>query len=170
MEIKAQHGDIKSFYQAYADISNDPSGATLSDNVAMTAFLEKEINDLPKRWEIRCNPLSLTETESRPVGVGHTWHDGNKDKSGVLYTILVNCNTITECQGGLIEIKGYPQTPHHDNFGKWKGNPNEVHQPQWLNELGTIILFPGTQYWGVDRVWHGERKILMIEVIGKRSQ
>jgi hypothetical protein len=58
----------------------------------------------------------------------------------------------------------------YDNFGKWKGNPNEVHQPQWLNEMGTIILFPGTQYWGVDRVWHGERKILMIEVIGKRSQ
>ena len=168
MEIKTQHGDIKVFYQAYAAISNDWSGLP-TDNVAMTAFLEKEINDLPSTWDLRCTQLLLTETESRPARVNHVWHDGNKDKNGVLYTLLVNCNTNNDYQGGLITIKGYPQTPHKDNFGNWKGNPTEVHQPQWLNEMGTIIMFPGTQEWGVDRVWHGERNILMIEVIGKRS-
>jgi hypothetical protein len=163
MEI-AEHKGIKAYYHpGLGDLINEDKSLT----PALKDFLFKELN-LSDDVETRISSTTYTECQGRNNQRDHIWHEGNKDKNGTLYTVLINENSNDEFQGGLLTFTNWSMTPHKDNFGTWKGDVNKPHQPQWLNEQDVIVCIPSEQSWGIDRVWHGDRCICTIDLIGKK--
>lgn len=166
MEI-AEHKGIKAYYHpGLGDLLNE-------DHTQLTPatyeFLIKELNlDDTIIDGQRVVSTNFTEIQGRGNKRDHIWHEGNKDKNGILYTVVINLNSNDEFQGGLLTFDEWEPTPHTDNFGTWKGDPTKPHQPQWLNEQDVLVCIPSEQAWGIDRVWHGDRRICTVQLIGKK--
>jgi hypothetical protein len=114
--------------------------------------------------------LVWTETQMMKGDVEHTWHDGNNHKLGVLLSAIIPLNWDTEFQGGWLNFEGWKHLPHRDNFAEWKGDPTLNNQPHWSNEVGSCIFLPCHIKWGLDRVYHGERKIRVISFFGEYNE
>tara|TARA_B100000131_G_C18029791_1_gene577968 strand:- start:579 stop:1175 length:597 start_codon:yes stop_codon:yes gene_type:complete len=84
----------------------------------------------------------------------HSIHTMNLNKDCRKWSAIVNCSSRDDIQGGELIFKDWKRPFKYDNYGKVIGNPDEC-QPQWINELGTLILFPSIAAWGYHLVVSG---------------
>lgn len=87
---------------------------------------------------------SGVEASQRVVTVpDHAIHIGNiKNPMPYKWSVIVNVGDRDDIQGGELVFRTWPPAPYKDNFGEWKGDPNAPSQPEWINEQGTIVIFP----------------------------
>ena len=138
--------------------------------------LVRRLADIPDGYEFRC---SVADLEFGPMEIRYkrsdfTWHEGNLHKEGIVYQILIPLNWQTDSyQGGELDIDNLPPTPHRDNFGEWKFRTNQgwdvEYQPQWTNEPGSLTIIPTTHKWGIGRVWHGTKRLRVVNIWGRKQ-
>lgn len=84
----------------------------------------------------------------------HTIHTKNLGASCYKWSAIVNCSSRDDVQGGELIFRDWQPPFRRDNFGKPIGNEEEC-QPPWINELGTLIVFPSIAAWGYHLVVSG---------------
>ena len=146
MEI-AKHGQVTFIYKGDGDVQ-----AQFKQHIWQDAWGDCST------IQISSKEMSFEETDRMDPKCDHIWHDGNKNKTGILFQALEPLNWPDDYQGAYFEMN-LPGVPYRDNFGNWKGNPEEPHQPHWANEPGSVVFMPWYEPWGVSRVWHGSKKV-----------
>tara|TARA_B100000459_G_C8577783_1_gene201776 strand:- start:63 stop:536 length:474 start_codon:yes stop_codon:yes gene_type:complete len=86
--------------------------------------------------------IELKEGSGRHVHSRHQVHKGNLFKDGKVIKIvaLYNVNGPDDFQGGSIEFDGWRRF-RIDNYGEPRGDADS-HVPDWINEEGTLIIYP----------------------------
>ena len=84
----------------------------------------------------------------------HSIHAGNLGKSCRKWTAIVNCSSRDDIQGGELILRDWESPARRDNYGKAIGDENKC-QPVWINEIGTLIIFPSISAWGYNLVVSG---------------
>lgn len=107
---------------------------------------------------------SMVESMTTP---DHAVHPGNIHAPNPLkWTAIVMVADRDEVQGGEMVFRNWPATPYKDNFGKWLGDVDKPHVPQWLNERGTLVIFPSMYEHGFALVTSGMQKRVKIHFAG----
>jgi hypothetical protein len=107
---------------------------------------------------------SMVESMMTP---DHAIHYGNIfNEDPPKWTVIVMASNRNQVQGGELVFRNWPATPYKDNFGAWIGDTTQPHQPQWINELGTIVIFPSMCDHGFSLVTSGEQKRVKIQFTG----
>ena len=96
----------------------------------------------------------------------HTPHNGNMLSHCPKIQAYVFLTDRDEYQGGEIETEGWQGVPYQDNFGEWIGDPDGPHQPDWLNEQGTLYITHSSNYIGFARTHNGSKQVMRIIVSG----
>ena len=84
----------------------------------------------------------------------HTIHTKNLNASCYKWSAIVNCSSRDDIQGGELIFRDWQRPFRRDNYGKPVGDPDKC-QPAWINELGTLIIFPSIAAWGYNLVVSG---------------
>ena len=71
----------------------------------------------------------------------HSIHARNLGQTCAKWSAIVNCSGRDDIQGGELIFRDWKDPARRDNYGKAIGD-DETCQPQWINELGTLIIFP----------------------------
>lgn len=109
--------------------------------------------------------LSITETDIRDsLGAEHYLHTMNLNKLCAKWTAIVNVSSRDDIQGGELLFRNWDTSRRVDNYGKVVGDDNC--QPQWINELGTLILIPSLEPWGYNLVVSGNGMKVIINFKG----
>ena len=120
--------------------------------------------------EYQGGPIDLTDNLDQyikldnltpEVVVGET-----KLTSGITTTAtIVNVSSRDDIQGGELMFRNWQQAKRYDNYGKAVGDDNG--QPQWINELGTLIIFPSIEAWGYKLVVSGQGMRVILNFKGE---
>ena len=70
----------------------------------------------------------------------------NLNKICSKWTAIVNVSSRDDIQGGELIFRNWKDSVRYDNYGKVVGD--DTCQPQWINELGTLIFIPSLEPWG----------------------
>lgn len=81
--------------------------------------------------------VKSTATPDHAIHIGNVSHP-----TPAKWSVIVNLHDRDKVQGGELVFRKWAPTPYKDNFGIWKGDPKKPHVPQWINELGTIVIYP----------------------------
>lgn len=101
--------------------------------------------------------------EKQPM---HTIHKDNlQDECWKIQAYVILGDT-DDYQGGELLLDDWPCVPYQDNFGDWKGDPEQAHQPGWINEQGTLFITHASKRVGFDRITNGSAPKLRIMVGG----
>ena len=84
----------------------------------------------------------------------HYIHTMNLGKVSNKWTTITNVSSRDDIQGGELIFKRWSEPKRHGNYGEVVGDDNC--QPQWINELGTLIIFPSIEAWGYKLVVSGQ--------------
>jgi len=95
----------------------------------------------------------------------HVIHTMNLSKVAPKWTAIVNVSGRDDIQGGELIFRNWKETKRYDNYGRAIGDDNG--QPQWLNELGTLIIFPAIEPWGYRLVVSGRGMKTIINFKGE---
>ena len=91
--------------------------------------------------------LTITETDIRDnLSAEHFIHTMNLNKICSKWTAIVNVSSRDDIQGGELIFRNWKDSVRYDNYGKVVGD--DTCQPQWINELGTLIFIPSLEPWG----------------------
>ena len=95
----------------------------------------------------------------------HSIHARNLGQSFSKWTAIVNCSSRDDIQGGELIFRDWSDPVRRDNYGKPLGNDEES-QPQWINELGTLIIFPSIASCGHQLVVSGGFRRVQLDFKG----
>ena len=95
----------------------------------------------------------------------HFIHSLNLNKVANKWTAIVNVSSRDDIQGGELMFRNWQQAKRYDNYGKAVGDDNG--QPQWINELGTLIIFPSIEAWGYKLVVSGQGMRVILNFKGE---
>lgn len=99
--------------------------------------------DIDETKPIITNFTGYEATAKTSTVPDHAIHIGNiRNPSPMKWTAIVNLHNRDDVQGAELIFRTWATTPYKDNFGHWKGDPTKPHQPQWINEQGSIIIYP----------------------------
>ena len=109
-------------------------------------------NNVPEKRMIEFKETNLQDN-LRPE---HFIHSMNLNKVANKWTAIVNVSSRDDIQGGELMFRNWKPAKRFDNYGKAVGDDSG--QPQWINELGTLIIFPSIEAWGYKLVVSGGAK------------
>lgn len=118
---------------------------------AIERIIEKVVDWNNQTLKFAINPtlptiLNYTAFEAQvksSTAPDHAVHVGNiQHPNPSKWSVIVNLHDRDEVQGGELIFRKWAPTPYKDNYGNWRGDPNKPHVPQWINELGTIVIYP----------------------------
>ena len=87
----------------------------------------------------------------------HSIHTANLGKICYKWSAIVNCSGRDDVQGGELIFRDWQPPARRDNYGKPIGDEKTC-QPPWINELGTLIIFPSIAAWGHNLIVSGGLK------------
>lgn len=96
----------------------------------------------------------------------HSIHAMNLSKNCFKWSSIVNLSSRNDIQGGELLFKHWDTPVRRDNNGKVVGDEKTA-QPSWINEQGTLIIFPAIAQHGYRMVVSGECKRLYINYVGE---
>ena len=115
----------------------------------------------PDKRMIEMKEMSIQDN----IVAEHVIHTMNLSKVAPKWTAIVNVSGRDDIQGGELIFRNWRQAKRYDNYGKAIGGDNC--QPQWLNELGTLIIFPAIEAWGYRLVVSGNGMKTIINFKGE---
>jgi len=95
----------------------------------------------------------------------HSIHPRNLGQTCAKWTAIVNCSGRDDIQGGEIIFRDWQPPVRRDNYGKPVGD-EETCQPPWINELGTLIIFPSIAAHGHQLVVSGGFRRVQLDFKG----
>ena len=112
------------------------------------------------------DPIDLPEGSSKFKYPQHRIHKGNLYKQGKIVKLiaLYNINSPDEFQGGNIEFENWKRF-RVDNYGNPQGDIDS-HVPDWINEKGTLIIYPSLIECEADIVVSGTVKRMQYKFMG----
>ena len=96
----------------------------------------------------------------------HSIHGGNLGKNCFKWSAILTLTSRDFIQGGEIMFKHWNQPVRIDNYGKHIGDP-KTSMPQWINEQGTLIIYPSIAESGYKMIVSGEVKKLYVNYMGE---
>ena len=118
-------------------------------------------NNVPEKRMIEFKETNLQDN-LRPE---HFIHSMNLNKVANKWTAIVNVSSRDDIQGGELMFRNWKPAKRFDNYGKAVGDDNG--QPQWINELGTLIIFPSIEAWGYKLVVSGQGMRFIVNFKGE---
>lgn len=136
---------------------------------ASTLDCLKRIVDVVEQWNNKTLRFNIDPTQPRVVNFtgeeaqvrstttpDHAIHIGNvANPTPIKWSVILNLHNRDDVQGGELMFRNWAQTPYKDNFGNWKGDPNKPHMPAWINEMGSIVIYPAMVEQGYQLVTSG---------------
>ena len=95
----------------------------------------------------------------------HSIHAGNLGQDCYKWSAIVNCSSRDDIQGGELIFRDWQPPTRRDNYGNFVGDEDTC-QPPWINEIGTLIIFPSLSAWGYHLVVSGGFKRVKIDFKG----
>ncbi len=150
--------------QAIKDFATVDEITEIKNNNAETlSLITQQVQEWNNsNWEFDCdwdNPTIAIkkegELDKRQLRADYSIHWGNMDKTAAKWTALLVCSNRDDVQGGEIGFAVWPDPARYDNYGNLIKPAGNV-QPQWINEQGTLIIFPSILEWGHRAVISGE--------------
>lgn len=118
-------------------------------------------NEIPDKRMIEFKESSIQDN----LKPEHFIHSMNLNKVANKWTAIVNVSSRDDIQGGELIFRNWQQAKRFDNYGKAVGDDNG--QPQWINELGTLIIFPSIEAWGYKLVVSGQGMRFIVNFKGE---
>ena len=118
-------------------------------------------NNIPEKRMIEFKEASIQDN-LRPE---HFIHSMNLNKVANKWTAIVNVSSRDDIQGGELVFRNWKPAKRFDNYGKAVGDDSG--QPQWINELGTLIIFPSIEACGYKLVVSGQGMRFIVNFKGE---
>ena len=118
-------------------------------------------NEIPDKRMIEFKESSIQDN----LKPEHFIHSMNLNKVANKWTAIVNVSSRDDIQGGELIFRDWSDPVRRDNYGKPLGNDEES-QPQWINELGTLIIFPSIASCGHQLVVSGGFRRVQLDFKG----
>lgn len=96
----------------------------------------------------------------------HNIHANNLGKTCFKWSTILNLSSRDDIQGGELLFKHWDPPVRRDNNGRVVGD-EKTSQPQWINEQGTLIIFPSIAEHGYRMVVSGSCDRLYINYAGE---
>ena len=108
-------------------------------------------------------------TNQKTKQADHSIHPGNIDRENVTkVTAILNVSSRDDVQGSELLFKNWPLPVRVDNFGDLQTDGTGETQPTWINEQGTLIVFPSLEPYGFQHTTSGPAKRLKFLYKGER--
>tara|TARA_B100001778_G_scaffold330233_1_gene332384 strand:+ start:774 stop:1412 length:639 start_codon:yes stop_codon:yes gene_type:complete len=169
---RSTHGPflaIQNFFETQQEISDlYNKKLDMVDVVANeVGFWNEETCNFNMDWndyQFRANEAKEADIKDNPKPL-HTIHTNNLNASCFKWSAIVNCSSRDDIQGGELIFRDWQPPFRRDNYGKPIGDEKSC-QPPWINELGTLIIFPSIAAWGYHLVVSGGFKRVNINFRG----
>ena len=150
-------------------LSGNITGTTYKDtiNKAIFEWNDHDVTKYRLDWsdeEVRIVPFKEETIVKKQAQ--HIFHKGNISDSCIKIQAWLNLANDDSFQGSEIQIADWPHTPYQSNFGNWVGDRGQPHQPNWLNEQGTLVIAHASIEIGYGRTLNGSAPRLLVTVGG----
>ena len=149
---------IQNFFETQQEIKE-----LANENLEMVQMISNEIgywNEETTNFTMDWNDYSFVKRVLQEADIRdnpkplHSIHTQNLNQTCYKWSAIVNCSSRDDVQGGELIFRDWNPPYRRDNYGKPIGDPDTC-QPPWINELGTLIIFPSIAAWGYSLIVSG---------------
>tara|TARA_B100001109_G_scaffold190666_1_gene157270 strand:- start:194 stop:808 length:615 start_codon:yes stop_codon:yes gene_type:complete len=149
---------IQNFFETQQEIKE-----LANENLEMVQMISNEIgywNEETTNFIMDWNDYSFVKRVLQEADIRdnpkplHSIHTQNLNQICYKWSAIVNCSSRDDVQGGELIFRDWNPPYRRDNYGKPIGDPDTC-QPPWINELGTLIIFPSIAAWGYSLIVSG---------------